>query len=264
MKTPDIFYSKVLKVFIKGSFVLIGLFFALSCIVAVLLFSFDKSSVVGRNNIINKYIENIEYIENSQTDKTTENKIDEIKTKVCALIKVLIIPLFVFLIFFIILFFSFSYFVRMYNKTSCDRCKVNISIMQKNEEIHFKKYKIDKLSHLFISTVKVIDSESDKLGDLYLSKIKVTDFEPDKLSELYLSVAEAINSKSGNAVNLLKGILDELLCQLSEISSEEKKNSSENSIGGEQKSTKFKVKCCSRNSLVGGDKYTCYVHPEAE
>jgi len=43
METPDILNSKSLKVFIKGTLVLIGLFFALSCGVAALLICFGKN-----------------------------------------------------------------------------------------------------------------------------------------------------------------------------------------------------------------------------
>jgi hypothetical protein len=72
IKTMGKSYSKALKGFVKGSLTLIGLFFVLSCTVAVLLFYFDKTH------------------------------------KVCELIKVLTIPLIILLIFLLIVFLGIS------------------------------------------------------------------------------------------------------------------------------------------------------------
>ena len=108
METPDILNSKAVKAFIKGSLVLIGLFFVLSCGVAVLLFPFDKNLKIAKNFTINNNFEiannlevskNYEVRKNLGADKNLENS-DNFKNKVCVLIFVLTIPLIVLFIFF--------------------------------------------------------------------------------------------------------------------------------------------------------------------
>jgi len=266
METPDILNSKAVKAFIKGSLVLIGLFFVLSCGVAVLLFPFDKNLKIAKNFTINNTFEianNLEVDKNFENVNNLENS-DNLKNKARVLILVLIIPLIFLFIFFIILFFRFSGSVKCYYTTLCVKHKETTLITQKNEETCFKKHIIDKLSELFISTVKVIDSNSDKLSELCLSKTKVVDSESDKLRELYLSAVDAIDSKSENTVSALQEILKEILKQLSEICSVEKKECSENVTDGGKNPPNSKSNTDSCKGAVVGSKYICYVCPETK
>jgi len=178
METPDILNSKSLKGFIKGSLVLIGLFFILSFGVAALLIYFDKNidanknieidnnnetgnnSENDRNVKIEKKIEigkNIDITKHIEIDNN-DNKINinkNIKTgkyfecKVFALILTLIIlPLIIFLT----VFLKFSFLVKSYYESS--------SI--KDVDSLIKKYKTKVMGEACLIVARAIKPDSEK------------------------------------------------------------------------------------------------------
>jgi len=204
MNLPDILNSKSLKAFIKGSLVLIGLFFILSCGVAVLLFSFDKKIEIKKNVEISKNIDlekSIEVNKNLEIGKNNENN-------VCALIKVLTIPLIVFLIFLLIIYFSFYCMVKLYYRSPCNKYEEILSLIKEIVEI---------LCEMQNRKENFFKTQNDEENHLKMEKIRI-------IGEACLTIAKSIKPDSGKneeALNKLKEMLD----QFSKLFSEEKGNS---------------------------------------
>ena len=193
MDTPDIFNSKSLKGFIKGSLVLIGLLFILSFGVAALLICFDKNIDANKN---------IEFDNNNESDNNNENdrniKIDKkieigrkidiskhieidnndkivkinnnIKTgryfecKVFTLILLLIIlPLIIFLT----VFLRFSCLVKSYYKS----LTFNEDEFITKEKNLIKKEKVKMIGETCITVAKAITPDYEKNGET-LDKLK--------------------------------------------------------------------------------------------
>lgn len=217
----NILNSKVLKVFIKGSLTLIGLFFVLSCVVAVLLFPFDKklevgknaqitensktskSSEIKKNTEVNKYSEANEYTkivnntgngDNEQPDDGFNEQPD--KNKICSLILVLVTPLVVLFLFFII--FYFSVLKKFYKEQD--------KLSQENEQNLKTRYNMDPLKEAYNLTVKGITSITEKKADI--------------LKETLPSITKNIAFSSENNETILKV----LLSSIKEIYSGEEKN----------------------------------------
>ena len=134
MRMRDVSNSKELKVFVKGSFVLIGLIFILSYGLAALLLNFDRNIETINNHKISKNIENEKEIE-------TYKKVDIDKKvrigknfgwKVFKLILVLVcFPILVFLL----VFTGFYYLVKSYYE--------NLYGASNNEGFIIKMYKLE-------------------------------------------------------------------------------------------------------------------------
>jgi len=167
MENSEVTNSKSFKVFIKGSLVLIGLFFALSCIVTVLLFHFDKNYEISKelksnnNPEISKSIDNNPEIGNNINIIKNINITNNFNIDICSLIKFLITPLIVLLIFILIIFSIFIYLMKSKdNKPKDDKSKDDFLNMQKKEKNLLVEHKIDKLSEAFNSIVRNIDSKT--------------------------------------------------------------------------------------------------------
>jgi len=172
MRMPDVLNSKSIKIFIRGTFVLIGLFFVLSCVVAVFLICFDKD------------IENIKKIEvsknpDSSTDSSTVQSNNykvvkrieitkNINNKVCALIKILIIPLIVLLIFLLIIlliiFLIFACLTKSYFVSSYIEYIGTLLIEQKKEESPQKEQEKEE-------SPQKEQNKQEKLIEMYKSKM---------------------------------------------------------------------------------------------
>ena len=132
METPDNHNSKSLKVFIKGSLALIGLFFTLSCGVAALLICFGSN----------------------------------LENNVSTLIIVIAIQLLILLVFMLIIFIRFSCLVKYYYE------KIYIPLFNKKEEIVFKEHKLKMMSEACIILAKSIKPDSDKNVDVLKEFLK--------------------------------------------------------------------------------------------
>jgi len=171
MRTQDVINSKILKSFIKGVFILIGLILILSYGVAALVISYDKNIEIGKNN----------------------------ECKVFALILILVcLPILVFLT----VFLRFACLVKfhydkldnltcienketlynMFTKMVLEMHKIEMikevcpkvaeaikSDLKKDEEMSFKLKNIFEES---LTAVKTIKPDLDKIWDALLKKIK--------------------------------------------------------------------------------------------
>jgi len=203
MGTQDIFNSKSLKSFIKGSLVLIGFIFVLSCGVAVILFPFDQKIEVNKNVKVSKnsdFEKNIE-IKKFEIGKNTDNKVNE-------LIQVLIIPLIVFLVFLFILIFIFSCLLVPYNDSPSNNYEDIITQMKKIGETLIDIKKIED------SILNTQESQKDEEILIKNEKIRV-------IGEACLIIARAIEPDSGKNGEALKDLIA-MLNQFSELFSEEK------------------------------------------
>jgi hypothetical protein len=177
----DILSSKALKKFIRGSMTLIGLFFFLSCSVAVLLFPFDKRLEIGRNakiteasktskssetekdNEVTRYSEANEYSnivdttkngDDDKSDNSDNEKPDE--NRIIVLILVLLSPQVVLLMFLQILFLNISCLTRKLNGSSKAKHEV------KNEEPFIDKHIIETISSTCTTLANAIKPKSEK------------------------------------------------------------------------------------------------------
>jgi ABC-type multidrug transport system fused ATPase/permease subunit len=177
---------KSLRTLIKGSLTLIGLFFVLSCVVAVLLFPFDK---INENNVF-------------------------------SLILVLTVPVLVLLL----VLLSFSCLIKKgydklitYSKEELDKIledKINTCLKERlvnTLEDKLKIYFNEKLEKISNGRLKEI---SDALQDI--KKEYPKKYITDKLEELYHSTLKAMspNTLSSLAADELKKIFDKYNEQL--------------------------------------------------
>ena len=202
MEMPDVLNSKAVKGFVKGSLVLIGLFFTLSCGVTVFLFHLDKNYTICNIPEVNKSPEiskNTDINNNPEIGKNINitrniNITNNFNIDVCSLIKFLITPLIILLIFILIIILIFGCLMKSKDKKSKeDKSKDDFLNMQKKEKNLLVEHKIDKLGEAFNSVVRNIDS------------------------------------KTGNndAIKALQGISEKILDQFSEINLGEKNNNLE-------------------------------------
>ena len=190
---PEVLNSKSVKGFIKGSLVLIGLFFVLSCVVAVIVLNFGDKFEISKN------------IENVKTDKEKseggENNgigkkivIDKkyiIGKNNCTLIFILVVPLIVFLlVFFKISCLVKSYYEKLYGN---DGVVVKINALEKKiqnfETQNFEKHKhkmqeIKAIIEACQILAKTIKPDSEKKEDA-LNKLleKILEIFSKKCSE---------------------------------------------------------------------------------
>jgi len=152
MEMPEVLNSKSVKGFIKGSLVLIGLFFVFSCGVAVLLFPFDKKLEIEKNIEVTK-----------NTEISRDIKIDEnIENKVFLLILVLIIPLTVLLIFFLIIFYIFYCLMKFHYEKLYD--------FLENEGLPLKIHDINtmiKMNRMVLKAKNIINKNIRRLCKIY-------------------------------------------------------------------------------------------------
>jgi len=216
MEKMDILISKSVKAFIKGTFVLIGLFFIFSCIVAVLLFPFDRKLDSGKKIEVNKKIEVSENTisENKEISKNSENvnnSNNNNNNKVWSLIFVLTIPFLVLLLFLLTIFLRFACLAKWYyekiNKMLNDKVN-NILDRILNEEL--KK----NINNMLIESLNEKTNTQQGIEEKNFIKSKM-----DKLFDLCCSTVKAIgnSSKDENAVKALKDISDKLIVQLSKM-----------------------------------------------
>jgi len=108
MVTKEINNYRILKTFIKSSFILIGLFYILSCCVAVFLLQPNKNIEIKKNNEISNNINDID--KKFDVNKKVKTR-EKLESEVLALILKLIgIPTLVF----IIVFFSSFCLLKKY------------------------------------------------------------------------------------------------------------------------------------------------------
>jgi len=165
MGTQDIFNSKSLKSFIKGSLVLIGLFFVLSCVVAAYLFPFDQKIEVNKNVKISKDSDiekNIE-IKKIEIGKNTDNKVYE-------LISVLTIPLIIFLLFLLIIICKFSCFLNSYIKSPCKKYEDILRQMKNIEDFLYKIHKTEENIYFTQKHEKALRQNKNNKENLFKTK----------------------------------------------------------------------------------------------
>jgi len=172
MSMLDVPNSKVLKTFVKGSFVLVGLIFVLSYGVAALLLHFDRNIEINNSHEINKYIEN-EKIETKKIvdiDKRTEIS-KNLECKVFALILVLIcLPIIIFILVFIKFSCSVkSYYENLYGKLTDE------GFILRMRRFEMEKQDIQEIKTLInscLAEIKAIKHDQDQILDALLKNYK--------------------------------------------------------------------------------------------
>jgi len=152
MKTSDILISKSLKVFIKGSLVLIGLFAILYCGIIALLLRPDKNFDISKNietsKNIDKYNDNNELGKNNEITKnviidkknvTGRNIEDNVLILIFSLVGLPIVV-------FVIVFFRFSCLLKFYY--------IRISDSSDNEGIFLNIHDINALTDVYRMALK--------------------------------------------------------------------------------------------------------------
>jgi hypothetical protein len=209
MGMPDVLNSKSFKAFIKGSLVLIGLFFALSCGVTVLLFHLDKNYTicnipeVNKNPEISKNtdINNDPKIGNNINIINNFNITNNFNIDVCSLIKFLITPLIILLIFILIMFSIFGCLMKSKDdkskddkskddKSKDDKSKDNIPITQKEEKNLLANAKEDKQNEINNSMAQEID-RIPRNDIIVKSPQEIQEKTPEHSSELNLREKES-------------------------------------------------------------------------
>jgi len=190
MEAADILNSKAVKSLMKGSLMLIGLVFVLSCVIAVLLFPFDKEIEVSTNTIASA---NTQAGENTKINGNADANSD----KVTALISVLTKPLFVLFFILFVFFIFFSCLVSFcYNKSN-EQSRVNKRNLQDKHEMDILKETIPLIVKDIASGSKENVDILKKMLCLILKDI-ATDLKGnnDELQELISKVLESLSPKA--------------------------------------------------------------------
>jgi len=193
MRTQDFIKSKPLKLFVKSTFVLIGLLFILSYGVAALLLHFNRNIEISKNFEIKKNHEigndietgkNYEIKKNYEVSKNRKNNenIENIENNVFKLILILVcLPILVL----ILAFLRFSclmklYYDKLYDPLNNEGIIVKmqqheIQKFKKQKKIEMKKHKIHKIKALikmFFMALKTLKPDSEKNWEALLKKLE--------------------------------------------------------------------------------------------
>jgi len=219
MGKPEVLKLKLVKSFTKSLLVLIGIIYISSCIVATILFPHnipDIPDIPAKLEFINNFgtEQNTGTEQNAETERKIEtgrNAKIEINTEynVCALIKVLIIPLIIFLLFLLILLIIFLIYFKV-NKSPCNKCEEIIKLICQSE---------DTLRKIQKTGEEILETQKNKEPPLNNRKIEM-------IGEVCLEVAKTIKPDSEKGIQALHNLLKDIIELSPNISSGEDKNGS--------------------------------------